>query len=314
MTATVESIRRLEDAGAGAVVLPSLFEEQIEFDRHSLDRLLDDGSDAHGYRGATHYDPEADRYLLPPDLYLEHIHRARRAVDIPIIASLNGATSGGWISYARLIEQAGADALELNIYAVPTDPRVAGARLDEITLELVREVRKSVTIPLAAKLSPYYSNLTYLAHELDAIGVDGLVLFNRFNQPDFDLDTFEVVSRPLISSEGQPDALRLTLRWIALLYGHLTADLAATGGVHRALDALKLVTAGASVTMLASVLLLHGVERLHTISLDLQNWLQAREYASLAQLRGRLSQRQVADPAAFERAHYVRTVGTFRTG
>jgi dihydroorotate dehydrogenase (fumarate) len=309
VSSTVEAIRQLEDAGAGAVVLPSLFEEQIESESHFLDRYLDDS--AHGYWEATTYYPDPHRFTLTPDQYLEHILRAKRAVDMPIIASLNGVSPGGWLRYAHLIEQAGADALELNVYVVPSDPRVAGERLEETTLELVREVRKSVTIPIAVKLSPYYSNLANLALKLDAIGVDALVLFNRFNQPDFDLDTLEVVVRPLISSDGQSEALRLPLRWIALLCGRVSADLAGTGGVHSATDALKFMMAGASVSMLASALLLHGIDYLTVISRDLRTWLDDREYESIAQLRGSMSQRRVPDPTAFERAHYIRTIGTF---
>jgi dihydroorotate dehydrogenase (fumarate) len=227
------------------------------------------------------------------------------------LAALNGVSAGGWIKYARLIEQAGADALELNVYFVPTDPRRPGAQIADATVDLVREVRRSVHIPLAVKLSPFYSNITHLAERLVAVGANGLVLFNRFNQPDFDLETLEVVTRPLISRDGDGEALRLPLRWIAILFGRVAADLAATGGVHQAQDALKLLMAGANVTMLASALLLNGPDRLRTILQDLSTWLDEHEYVSVEQLRGSMSQLRVAEPAAFERAHYVRTVGTF---
>jgi dihydroorotate dehydrogenase (fumarate) len=310
LSRSLDTIRRMEDAGAAAVVLHSLFEEQIEFESHVLNRSLDASRDS-GYWEATSYAPEPGDFTLAPDQYLEHVRRARDAAGIPIIASLNGVSAGGWLKYARLIEQAGADALELNVYGVPTDPRLAGARLDESTLDLVRQVRKSISIPLAVKLSPFYSNLANLARELDAIGVDGLVLFNRFNQPDIDLEVLEVITRPLISHDGDGEALRLPLRWIAMLHGRIGADLAATGGVHTAEDAVKLLLVGANVTMLASALLLHGVGRLHTIKENLVAWLETHEYDSVAQLRGSMSQRCVPDPAAFERAHYVRTVGTF---
>ena len=310
LSRSLDTIRRMEDAGAAAIVLHSLFEEQIEFESHVLNRYPDARADS-GYWEATSYRPEPDEFSLSPEQYLEHVRRAKDAVGIPIIASLNGMSSGGWLKYARLIEEAGADALELNVYVVPTDPRLAGARLDESTLDLVRQVRESISIPLAVKLSPFYSNLAHMARELDAIGVDGLVLFNRYNQPDIDLDALEVVTRPLISHDGDGEALRLPLRWIAMLHGRLAADLAATGGVHTAEDVVKLLMVGASVTMLASALLLHGVGRLHTITENLVAWLEAHEYDSVAQLRGRMSQRCVPDPAAFERAHYVRTVGTF---
>jgi dihydroorotate dehydrogenase (fumarate) len=308
LSRSIDSIRRMEDAGAAAIVLHSLFEEQIEFESHVLNRYLDVSADS-GYREATTDSPEPDEFTLSPDQYLEHLRRAKDAAGIPIIASLNGLSSGGWLKYARLIEQAGADALELNVYVVPTDPRLAGARLDESTLDIVRQVRQSIGIPLAVKLSPFYSNLAHIARELDAMGVDGLVLFNRFNQPDIDLDALEMVSRPLISHDGDGEALRLPLRWIAMLHGRIGADLAATGGVHTAEDVVKLLMVGANVTMVASALLLHGVGRLHTITENLVAWLEAHEYDSAAQLRGSMSQRCVPDPAAFERAHYVRTVG-----
>jgi dihydroorotate dehydrogenase (fumarate) len=310
LSRSIDTIRRMEDAGAAAVVLHSLFEEQIEFESHVLNRYLDASADS-SYWEATSYYPEPDEFTLPPDQYLEHVRRAKDAVDMPVIGSLNGVSAGGWLKYARLIEQAGADALELNVYVVPTDPRVAGARLDESMLELVRLVRQSISIPLAVKLSPFYTNLAHLAHELEGIGVDALVLFNRFNQPDIDLDTLEVVTRPLISHDGDGEALRLPLRWIAILHGRIAVDLAATGGVHTAQDVVKLLMVGATVTLLASALLLNGVDRLHTIARDLVAWLEEREYDSVAQLRGSMSQRCVPDPAAFERAHYIRTVGTF---
>lgn len=309
LSRSLDTIRRMEDAGAAAVVLHSLFEEQITFESHVLDRYLTDN--ANHYWEALDYYPEPQEFTLLPEQYLEHIRAAKAAVDIPIIGSLNGVSAGGWLKYAPLIEQAGADALELNVYYVPTDPRLAGAQIDQTTLDLVREVRRSVGISLAVKLSPYYSNLAALAHALDEIGVDGLVLFNRFNQPDIDLDTLEVMTRPLISRDGDGEALRLPLRWIAILHDQVRADLAATGGVHSAEDALKLLMVGARVTMLASTLLLHGVDRLRRIREDMSYWLEAREYESVRQLCGSMSQRHVAEPAAFERAQYVRTVGTF---
>jgi dihydroorotate dehydrogenase (fumarate) len=309
LSRSIDTIRRLEDAGAAAVVLHSLFEEQITFESKVLDRYLTVGAES--FWEASSYYPEPQSFTLPPEEYLEHVKRAKEATRIPIIGSLNGVSSGGWIKYARLIEQAGADALELNVYFVPTDPRLAGAQIEEATIELVREVRRCVRIPLAVKLSPFYSNIAHLAGRLVEVGANGLVLFNRFNQPDFDLESLEVVARPLISQDGDGEALRLPLRWIAILFERVGADLAATGGVHRAQDALKLLMAGANVTMLASTLLLHGPDRLRSILDDLSNWLEDKEYSSVAQLRGSMSQMRVAEPAAFERAHYVRTVGTF---
>jgi dihydroorotate dehydrogenase (fumarate) len=310
LSRNLDTIRRMEDAGAAAVVLHSLFEEQIELESHILDRFLNASADS-SYWEATSYYPEPSEFTLPPDQYLEHIRRAKAAAGIPIIASLNGTSAGGWIKYARLIEQAGADALELNVYYPSADPRLAGARVEESTIDLVRQVRAAVSIPLAVKLSPFYSSVAHLAHELDELGIDGLVLFNRFNQPDIDLDTLEVVTKPLISTDGEGEVLRLPLRWIAMLHGVVMADLAATGGVHTAHDVVKLLLVGATVTMLASTLLLHGVDRLHRIEKDLLAWLEEHEYESISQLRGSMSQRRVPDPAAFERAQYIRTVGTF---
>jgi dihydroorotate dehydrogenase (fumarate) len=309
LSRNLDTIRRMEDAGAAAVVLHSLFEEQITFESHVLDEYLTGGADSF-WEALTYY-PEPEAFALPPDQYLEHVRRAKAAVAIPIIGSLNGVSSGGWIKYARMIEQAGADALELNVYFVPSDPHLVGAQIDEATVELVHAVRQSVQIPLAVKLSPFYSNVAALARRLAEVGANALVLFNRFNQPDIDLDTLEVVPRPLISRTGDGEALRLPLRWIAILRDQLPVDFAATGGVHSAQDALKLLMVGANVTMLASELLLNGVDRLRDLRRDLEAWLVEREYESVTQLRGSMSHRKVAEPAAFERAHYVRTVGTF---
>src|ERR1700730_16091878 len=281
LSRSLDTIRRMEDAGAAAVVLHSLFEEQITFESRVLDRYLTVGAES--FWEASSYYPEPQEFTLPPEQYLEHVKRAKDATSIPIIGSLNGISSGGWIKYARLIEQVGADALELNVYHPSADPRLAGARIEESTLDLVRQVRESLNIPLAVKLSPFYSSIAHMAHELDQIGVDGLVLFNRFNQPDIDLDTLEVVTKPLISNDGEGEVLRLPLRWIAILHGQIAADLAATGGVHTAGDVVKLLLVGANVTMLASALLLHGVGRLHRIETDLITWLEEHEYESVSQ-------------------------------
>lgn len=303
----IDSIKRLEEAHAAAVVLHSLFEEQITFESHALDRYLTSAADS--FWEAQSYYPEPNEYTLPPEQYLDHIRRAKEAVGIPIIGSLNGVSLGGWTRYARLIEQAGADALELNVYFVPTDPFLSSAEIEQSTVDLVRDVKLSVDIPVAVKLSPFYTNFAGLAHRLAEVGADSLVLFNRFNQPDFDLDTLEVVPRPLISHDGDGEALRLPLRWIAILHEQVPIDLAATGGVHTAQDALKLLMAGADVTMLASALLRHGPNHLRTVRADLLAWMEEREYESVSQLRGSMSRHRVTEPAAFERAHYVRTVG-----
>ena len=226
LSRNIDTIRRMEDAGAAAVVLHSLFEEQITFESHVLDRYLT--VSAESFWEAVTYYPEPEEFTLPPEQYLEHVRAAKAAVDIPVIGSLNGVSVGGWVKYARLIEEAGADALELNVYFVPTDPHLSGAQVDQSAVDLMREVRSQIRIPVAVKLSPFYSNLAGLAHSLVAAGANGLVLFNRFNQPDIDLDTLEVVARPLISRGGDGEALRLPLRWIAILHDRVPADLAAT--------------------------------------------------------------------------------------
>jgi dihydroorotate dehydrogenase (fumarate) len=309
LSRNLDTIRRMEDAGAAAVVLHSLFEEQIRFESQVLDRYMDHSAES--FWEALSFYPEPEAYALPPDQYLEHVRRAKAAVAIPVIGSLNGVSIGGWVKYARLIEEAGADALELNVYFVPSDPHLVGAQIDQATIDLVREVRNTIQIPLAVKLCPFYSNVAALALRLVEVGANALVLFNRFNQPDIDLDTLEVVPRPLISRNGEGEALRLPLRWIAILRDQLPVDLAATGGVHSAEDALKLLMVGANVTMMASELLLNGVGRLRDMRRDLEAWLVEREYESVKQLQGSMSHRKVSDPAAFERAHYLRTVGTF---
>ena len=312
LSRSIDTIRQMDEAGAAAVVLHSLFEEQITFESQVLDQYLTGGADSF-WEALTYY-PEPEAFALPPDQYLEHVRRAKAAVNIPIIGSLNGVSTGGWIKYAKMIEQAGADALELNVYFVPSDPHLVGAQIEEATIDLVREVRQTVEIPLAVKLSPFYSNVAALALRLAEVGANALVLFNRFNQPDIDLDTLEVVPRPMISRSGDGEALRLPLRWIAILRDQVPVDFAATGGVHSAQDALKLLMVGANVTMMASELLLNGVERLRDIRRDLEAWLIEREYDSVRQLQGSMSHRKVAEPAAFERAQYLRTVGTFSLG
>jgi len=307
LSQTLDGIRRMEDAGASAVVMYSLFEEQITHESLSLEHYLSYGAESHPE--ALSYFPEPAAFNVGPEGYLELIRDARAAVDIPIIGSLNGASPGGWTHYAKLIQEAGADALELNVYHVPTDPSVPGEDVERKYLDVLRDVREMVTIPLAVKLSPYFSNVANLAQRLARGGADGLTLFNRFYQPDFDLESLEVGPRLVLSGS---DELRLPLRWIAILYGRITADFALTTGVHTHVDALKGLMAGASVTMLASELLRNGVWRITDIVEDMQAWMTEREYASVAQLRGSMSQQHVADPEAFERANYMRTLQSFR--
>jgi dihydroorotate dehydrogenase (fumarate) len=302
----VELVQRLEEAGAAAVVLYSLFEEQITHESRALDHYLTRGTES--YAEALSYFPDLDRYNLEPDSYLEHVQRVKRAVDIPVIGSLNGISPGGWVEYARKIEQAGADALELNIYYLPTDVSLSSAELEEIYITLIHDIRLQVRIPLAIKLSPFFTALPSMARRLVQAGADGLVLFNRFYQPDFDLETLEVVPNLNLSSSHD---LRLPLRWIALLYGRIEADFALTSGVHTAEDALKAMMAGANVAMLTSELLAHGIWRLQDILDDMRTWMDAHEYESIAQMRGSMSQRAVAEPAAFERANYMIALNSF---
>lgn len=299
----LDRVRMLEDAGAAAVVMYSLFEEQITHDSHQLDYYLEHTTDHHAE--ALSYFPDMERYNIGPEAYLEHLQRVKQAVQIPIIGSLNGISAGGWVEYARRIEQAGADALELNIYYVPTDPNVSSAELENAYVNLVRNVRASIHIPLAVKLSPFFTSLPHVARRFVEAGVNGLVLFNRFYQPDFDLDDLEVVPHLELSSSHD---LLLPLRWIALLYGRLQVDFALTSGVHRAQDVVKAMMAGASVAMLASELLRSGPARLTQLVTELSRWMEAREYTSISQMRGSMSQRAVAEPAAFERADYLRAL------
>jgi dihydroorotate dehydrogenase (fumarate) len=302
----VELVQRLEEAGAAAVVLYSLFEEQITQESRALDHYLTYGTES--YAEALSYFPDLDHYNLEPDSYLEHVQRVKRAVDIPVIGSLNGISPGGWVEYAHKIEQAGADALELNIYYLPADVSLSSAELEEIYITLLRDIRHQVRIPIAVKLSPFFTALPYMARRLVQAGADGLVLFNRFYQPDFDLETLEVVPNLTLSSSQD---LRLPLRWIALLYGRIEADFALTSGVHTAEDVLKAMMAGANIAMLASELLAHGIWRLQDILDDLRTWMDAHEYESIAQMRGSMSQRAVAEPAAFERANYMIALNSF---
>ncbi len=301
------NIRRMEDAGASAVVLYSLFEEEINQESHALDRYLSDGTES--YAEALTYFPEAPAYrAIGPDAYLEHIFRAKHAVNLPIIASLNGVSTGGWVRYAREMQGAGADALELNIYYVPTSIDLPGAEVEQIYIDLIHDVRASVQIPIAVKLSPYFSATANMMHRLSEAGADGLVLFNRFYQPDLDLENLEVVPNLILS---RSDEMRLPLRWIAILYGRIQADLALTTGVHSAQDALKAVAAGANVAMMTSEILLNGIGRFGEILHEMSRWLEEREYQSLEELHGSLSQINVAAPAAFERANYIQIVRSY---
>lgn len=303
----VDSIRRLEDAGAAAVVMYSLFEEQINFDSFYVDYYLTSGTNS--YAESLSYFPEMQDYNVCPDEYMNLIRRAREAVDIPIIGSLNGVSAGGWTDYAALMEEAGADAIELNVYYIPTDANLKGCEIEDIYLETLREVRRSVSLPVAIKLSPYFSSTANMAKRLVEEGANGLVLFNRFYQPDIDLEALEVVPRLVLSNSSE---LRLPLRWVAILYGRLRVDLAITTGIHTSEDVLKALMAGANVTMMASELLQNGIRRINVILDEMKAWMDEREYESVAQMIGSMSQQHCAEPAAFERANYMKMLASYR--
>lgn len=302
----LDKIRRMEDSGAAAVVLHSLFEEQITLESGELDRHLSAGTES--FAESLTYFPDMSGYKLGPDEYLEHVRRAKATVSIPIIGSLNGVSTGGWIGYAKKIEEAGADALELNIFYIPADPEMTGEQVEQMYGELAAHVKASVRIPVAVKLSLYFSAMANMARRLDQAGVDGLVLFNRFYQPDFDLENLEVVPKLILSS---PYELLLRLHWVAILYGHIRADLAVTGGVHAAPDVLKAMMAGARVAMMTSALLEHGIDHLAKVRADLVAWMEEHEYESIRQMQGSMSQQSVAEPAAFLRANYMRVLSSY---
>jgi dihydroorotate dehydrogenase (fumarate) len=310
MTGDPATCRLLEAAGAGAIVLPSLFEEEIVNEEIELSRSLDAGTEQFGE--ALSYFPTLDTFKGVGERYLARLEKTRQLVSIPVIASLNAATPGGWVRYARLVQDAGADALELNLYHVVADPSVTGAAREATDLELIAAVRAAVTIPLAVKLSPYYSALAGFASDAVAAGADGLVLFNRFYQPDLDLETFDVVNKVALS---HPSELRMPLRWIAILRPQLGVGvgLAATSGVHGGTDAAKALLVGADVAMVASAILRDGPERMRVIHDDLVAWMTRHEYDSVAQLRGSASAASVADPTAFERANYMATLHSWST-
>jgi len=306
LTGNLESLRELERQGIGAAVLPSLFEEQIEHEQIDVHELLEHAT--HSFGEALTWFPELEDYSTGPAAYLEHLSQAKTILGVPVIASLNGVSTGGWLRYARLCEEAGADALELNVYAVETDPELSAADVEARTIGLVREVRKAVSIPLAVKVGPFYSAFAHMAAQLQEAGADGLVLFNRFLQPDIDLDTLEI--SPWLSL-STPAELRLPLRWIAILRGRVPVSLAGTTGVHDWQGALKLLLAGADVAMVASAPLARGPEVVRELVDGLRDWMMEREYTSVEQLKGSLSQASCPDPAAFERGNYMRALVSY---
>jgi dihydroorotate dehydrogenase (fumarate) len=299
----VDGICRLEDAGASAVVLYSLFEEQLRQEEADLNYHLAAGTES--FAESLTYFPQASEFHTGPEGYLNHIRKAKSSVRIPIIASLNGSTLGGWTKFAGEIQRAGADAIECNIYNIPTDANLSSADVEKNYLEIVRAVKNTVTIPVAVKVSPFFSNFANMAQRFDAAGADGLVLFNRFYQPDIDLEELEIRPNVLLSSQ---QALRLPLTWIGILYGKVKASLAGTSGVHTAEDVVKLLMVGADVTMLCSSLMRHGINHLRHVERELREWMEEHEYESVRQMQGSMSQQRCADPGAFERAQYMRAV------
>ncbi|MBU3666251.1 MAG: dihydroorotate dehydrogenase-like protein [Chthoniobacterales bacterium] len=299
----LDNVRRLEDAGAPAVVMHSLFEEQIAMEARA--EMEDVDAHEYSFAEAATYLPAADQFPLGPDTYLEQIAKIKRTVGIPVIASLNGVTAGGWIAYAKLMQDAGADAIELNTYFLPTDPGKSSADVEAQVVDITRAVAAKVTVPVAVKLSPFFTALPHFVRQLQDAGARGLVLFNRFYQPDLDVEELEV--RPTLQL-SDPYELRLRLRWLAILSTTVTADLSASGGVHTGLDAIKAVMAGATTVQLVSVLLRQGPGHFAEVLRFFANWLEEHEYASLSQLRGSMNLRTCPDPAAFERANYLKVL------
>jgi dihydroorotate dehydrogenase (fumarate) len=304
---SLDGMKRLEDAGAAAIVMYSLFEEQIVHESAEINHYLAYGSES--FFEAQSYFPAVKDYNLGPEEYVELLHKAKESLGIPIIASLNGITAGGWVKYAKKMEEAGADAIELNVYYIPTDPTITSADVEDLYLEVLNEVKRNVKVPIAMKLSPFISSFANFARRLDLAGVNGLVLFNRFYQPDIDLEALEV--RPGVVLSHSHD-LRLPLRWIAILRGQVKSSLAATTGVHTADDALKMLMAGADVTMLCSSLLMNGPRHLAEVLKGMNQWMIDHEYVSVAQLKGSMSQQSISDPSAFERANYMKALSQYK--
>jgi dihydroorotate dehydrogenase (fumarate) len=307
LSSDIAKIKRLAELGASAVVMYSLFEEQINHEIEEVDHFLSYGTES--FAESLTYFPEPEEFKnLHAEDYLNHISKLKQAVDIPVIGSLNGVSTGGWMDYARKIEQAGADALELNTYYVATDIALTAEKVENLYLENLKAVKEAVKIPVAMKLSPYFSAFANIASRLDTAGADGLVLFNRFYQPDIDLDTLEVVPNLNLSSSTE---LRLPLRWIAILHGKVKASLAATTGIHTAEDVIKMLLVGADVTMLASALLKRGIGHIHEILDGVKTWMEEHDYDSVSTMKGSMSSKSIADPAAFERANYIKTLQSF---
>jgi dihydroorotate dehydrogenase (fumarate) len=307
LSKSVERVKQLEDCGAAAIVVYSLFEEQISHDEKEFEHYMSYGAES--YAEALSYFPATEDYTFGPDEYLKHISNLKSAVDIPVIGSLNGVSAGRWLRYAKLIEEAGADGLELNVYYVPTNPEMEAKDVEDIYVNDLVEVKKSIKIPVAMKLSPYFSSMANLACRLDKAGADALVLFNRFYQPDFDIENLEVVPNLELSTRR---SMRLPLRWIAILYGKIKANMAATSGIHSHEDAIKMIMAGADITCMCSELLHYGPERITEILGEITAWMDEKEYESVEQMKGSMSQKSVADPSAFERANYMKALNNYK--
>lgn len=308
ISADIEKVKKAEIFGASAVVMYSLFEEQINHEINEIDYFLSQGSES--FAEALSYFPEPIEFKnLHAEEYLNQISKLKKAVSIPVIGSLNGVSAGGWMEYAKKIEDAGADALELNVYYIATDPEMDAAKIEQLYIDNLSTVKKAVNIPVAIKLGPYFSAFANMAVKLDKAGADGFVLFNRFYQPDIDLNQLEVIPNLHLSSAHE---LRLPLRWIAILYKKIKASLAATTGIHTAEDVIKMVMVGADVTMLASVLLAQGVEKLERILNDIQHWMTENDYSSIEQMKGSMSSQAIAEPAAYERANYIKTLQSYK--
>ena len=307
LSKTVDSVKRLEDAGASAVVVYSLFEEQIEFEAGELDHYMTYGTES--FAEAISYFPKAAEYNLGPEEYHEHISKLKKSVNIPIIGSLNGVSKGGWMKYAKLIEEAGADGLELNVYYIPSNIHDEGSKIEEIYVRDLKAIKSAIKIPVAMKLSPYFSSTGNIIKKLDDAGADAFVLFNRFYQPDIDLENLEVVPNLELSRSWE---LRLPLRWIATMYGRIKGNMAATSGIHNHLDVLKVMLVGGDVAMVCSELLENGYNRISEILKDLEKWMEENEYESIRIMKGSMSQRSVADPAAFERANYMKALNSYK--
>lgn len=307
LSQSVDTVKALEDAGAAAIVCYSLFEEQINHESGELDHYLSYHADS--YAEALNYFPEPEEFKLTPIQYLDHIANMKKAVSIPVIGSLNGVSSGGWVKYAQNIEQAGADALELNVYYIPANPLTSGTEIEDMYVNVLKEIKNTVKIPVAVKLSPFFTSMSNMAKKLDDAGADALVLFNRFYQPDFDLEKLEVVPNLVLSTNWE---MRLPLRWIAILYGQLKANMALTSGIHNHTDVIKATMAGADVSMMCSEILTGGVKRVSEILAGVEQWMTENEYDSIQMMKGSMSQKAVAEPAAFERANYMKMLSSYK--